>query len=201
VTALRRATRLRGVQSFASACIRNIGGLPWLSFAQEIQENKVIRMATPEDASSIAKIYNHYVLNTAISFETDAVCEADMAARIREVAGVGLPWLVAEREGVVLGYAYASKWKGRCAYRFSVEASVYVDAAHTRQGIGVELYDALLAQLRCGDTHVVIGGIALPNEGSVALHERFGFRKVAHFSEVGFKFERWIDVGYWQVTL
>jgi phosphinothricin acetyltransferase len=161
----------------------------------------MIRTGTPEDASSIAGIYNHYVLNTAISFETDAIGTDEMAARIREVTAAGLPWVVAELNGRVVGYAYASQWKGRCAYRFSVESSVYVDAKHTGQGIGSELYDALLGRLRGGKTHVVIGGIALPNEGSVALHERFGFRKVAHFNEVGFKFERWIDVGYWQITL
>ena len=161
----------------------------------------MIRTVTPEDAPSIASLYNHYVLNTAISFETDAVSPNEMASRIREVTAAGLPWLVAEVNDRVVGYAYASKWKGRCAYRFSVESSVYVDAEHTGKGIGSALYDALLDRLRSGKTHVVIGGIALPNEGSVALHERFGFRKVAHFSEVGYKFERWIDVGYWQVTL
>jgi phosphinothricin acetyltransferase len=161
----------------------------------------MIRTVTPEDAPSIASLYNHYVLNTAISFETDAVSPNEMASRIREVTAAGLPWLVAEFNDRVVGYAYASKWKGRCAYRFSVESSVYVDAEHTGKGIGSALYDALLDRLRSGKTHVVIGGIALPNEGSVALHERFGFRKVAHFSEVGYKFERWIDVGYWQVTL
>lgn len=161
----------------------------------------MIRTGTPEDASSIASIYRHYVLNTAISFETDEVLPEEMASRIREVTAAELPWLVAERDGRIVGYAYASKWKGRCAYRYSVESSVYVDAEHTGQGIGTALYDALLARLRSGKTHVVIGGIALPNEGSVALHERFGFRKVAHFNEVGFKFDRWIDVGYWQITL
>jgi phosphinothricin acetyltransferase len=161
----------------------------------------VIRAGTPEDASSIASIYNHYVLNTAISFETDAVAPEEMASRVREVIDAGLPWVVAEVNDRVVGYAYASKWKGRCAYRFSVESSVYVATDHTGQGIGSKLYDALLDRLRAGKTHVVIGGIALPNEGSVALHERLGFRKVAHFNEVGFKFERWIDVGYWQIKL
>lgn len=161
----------------------------------------IIRIGTPEDASSIASLYNRYVLNTAITFETDAVPPDEMGARIREVTAAGLPWVIAELNGRVVGYAYASKWKGRCAYRFSVETTVYVHAEYTRQGIGAELYDALLARLRGGKTHVVIAGIALPNESSVALHERFGFRKVAHFNEVGFKFERWIDVGYWQITL
>jgi phosphinothricin acetyltransferase len=172
--------------------------VPLLRKAKEIQ---VIRIATPEDASSIANLYNHYVLNTAITFETEAIPADDMASRIREVTDAGLPWVIAECNGQVVGYAYASKWKGRCAYRFSVESTVYVDVEHARRGIGTQLYDALLARLRSGKTHVVIGGIALPNEGSVALHERFGFRKVAHFSEVGFKFQRWIDVGYWQITL
>ena len=161
----------------------------------------MIRDGTPEDASSIAGIYNHYVLNTAITFETDAVAPEEMASRIREVIAAGLPWVTAELNGRIVGYAYASKWKGRCAYRFSVESTVYVATEHIGQGIGAALYDALLARLRCGTTHVVIGGIALPNEGSVALHERFGFRKVAHFNEVGFKFDRWIDVGYWQIIL
>lgn len=161
----------------------------------------MIRSTKPEDAASIANIYNHYVKNTAISFETEIVSPEEIASRIREVTDAGLPWVVCERDGQVVGYAYASKWKGRCAYRYSVESSVYVAADHTGQGVGTELYAALLERLRGGTTHVVIGGIALPNEGSQALHERFGFRKVAHFEQVGFKFERWIDVGYWQLTL
>lgn len=161
----------------------------------------MIRSATPEDAASIASLYNHYVENTIISFETEFVSAEAMRSRILEVTEAGLPWVIAERGGQVVGYAYASKWKGRCAYRFSVESSVYVAAGHTGQGIGVELYEALIARLREGTTHVVIGGIALPNEGSQALHERFGFRKVAHFEQVGFKFGRWVDVGYWQLVL
>lgn len=158
----------------------------------------MIRSATTHDAEAISAIYNHYVLNTAITFETDAVATADMAERIREAIHAGLPWLVCEQDGRVVGYAYASKWKGRCAYRYSVESSVYVAEAHAGQGIGSRLYEALITQLRAANIHVVIGGIALPNPGSVALHERFGFGKVAQFREVGFKFDRWIDVGYWQ---
>ncbi|PMS34731.1 phosphinothricin acetyltransferase [Trinickia symbiotica] len=161
----------------------------------------MIRTGAPEDAFSISRLYNHYVLNTTVTFETDEVSSGEMASRIHEVTAAGLPWVIAELDGRLVGYAYASKWKGRCAYRYSVESTVYVDAEHTGKGIGTELYGALLARLRSGKTHVVIGGIALPNEGSVALHEHFGFRKVAHFNEVGFKFERWIDVGYWQTTL
>lgn len=161
----------------------------------------MIRSATPQDAEAISAIYNPYVLTTAITFETDAVPAADMAERIRETLTAGLPWLVWEQDGRVAGYAYASKWKGRCAYRYSVESTVYVDGEHTGQGIGSRLYDALIGQLRAANIHVVIGGVALPNAGSVALHEHFGFEKVAQFKQVGFKFGRWIDVGYWQLIL
>jgi phosphinothricin acetyltransferase len=160
-----------------------------------------IRPATPLDSAALATIYNHYVATTCITFETDPVTGSDMAQRIEEVQGADLPWLVALRDGVILGYAYASKWKGRCAYRYSVESTVYLDPARTGQGIGRPLYAALIDHLRGRGLHAVIGGIALPNMGSIALHERLGFRKVAHFEEAGFKQQRWIDVGYWQLLL
>jgi len=160
----------------------------------------MIRLATTDDAASIAAIYNHYVLNTSISFEEEAVSNAAMAARIRETTE-SLPWLVSEDEGEVLGYAYASKWKARGAYRYSVESTVYLKHGTTGQGLGTKLYDRLLSDLRSRGMHSVIGGIALPNAASQRLHEKMGFRKIAHFEQVGWKFERWIDVGYWQLIL
>jgi phosphinothricin acetyltransferase len=124
-----------------------------------------------------------------------------MAQRIRDVSAV-LPWLVHEdAAGRVTGYAYATKWRVRSAYRFSAETSVYVAPGQGGQGIGSALYTALLAALRQRGVHMAIGGIAQPNPASVALHERLGFVKVAHFSEVGRKFDRWIDVGYWELRL
>src|SRR5690606_39143142 len=99
------------------------------------------------------------------------------------------------------GYAYAARWKGRCAYRYSVESTIYLDLGARRGGIGTVLYAALLERLRSRGYHAVIGGIALPNDASVRLHEQLGFRKVAHFPEVGFKLGRWVDVGYWQIIL
>jgi phosphinothricin acetyltransferase len=159
-----------------------------------------VRPATAADAEAIARIYGHYVANTTISFEEVAVPAAEMAQRIDEVLSASLPWLVAEQGGRLVGYAYAGKWKGRCAYRHSVETSVYVDPAFTGRGIGRQLYRALLQLLRERSIHAVIGGIALPNAASVALHESMGFSKVAHFREVGYKFGQWIDVGYWQKT-
>ncbi len=160
-----------------------------------------IRDALADDAAAIVAIYNHYVLNSTITFEEEAVSGEEMAARIAETNAAGLPWLVAEGEGKLLGYAYASKWKGRCAYRFSVETTVYLDAAVTGRGIGSQLYAALFERLRAAGMHAAIGGVALPNAASVALHEKMGMHKVAQFEQVGFKFKRWIDVGYWQRTL
>jgi L-amino acid N-acyltransferase YncA len=160
----------------------------------------VIRAAEKRDAEAIANIYNHYIANTIITFEEETIDAQEMAQRISDVQASGLPWLVVEDNGHVVGYAYASKWKGRCAYRFSVESSVYVSQNATSKGLGSKLYDALFIILKERSVHVAIGGIALPNEASIALHEKFGMNKVAHFSEVGFKFNRWLDVGYWQKT-
>ena len=162
---------------------------------------RAIRPASPADAERICTIYNHYIASTTISFEEEPVAAADMAQRIADVASANLPWLVMEEGGKLIGYAYATKWRVRAAYRFAVESSVYFDPAHAGQGAGTVLYQALLAELRRRELHLVIGGIAQPNEASVRLHERLGFTKVAHFSEVGLKFGRWVDVAYWQLKI
>ena len=164
-------------------------------------ENTLIRHVTNADAPSIAGIYNHYVENTAISFEESAVSAHAMAGRIGDVTAASFPWLVAERDGQVVGYAYATKWKARGAYRFSAECTVYLAPGVVGAGLGSELYAALFAELRSRQIHVAIGCIALPNAASIALHEKMGMTQVAHFKEVGYKFGRWIDIGYWQCTL
>jgi L-amino acid N-acyltransferase YncA len=164
----------------------------------EGREQDHVRPAAPTDADTLARIYNYYVSSTIITFEEDPIDAAEVARRMDEVAAAKLPWFVAERDGDVVGFAYASKWKGRCAYRYSVETTVYLDPACTRQGLGSLLYGALVPALKDAGLHAAIGGIALPNEASIALHERFGFEQSAHFKEVGFKFGRWIDVGYWE---
>lgn len=161
----------------------------------------MIRPAAASDAQAIVSIYNHYIVNSTITFEEQPISAAQMAERMADVASASLPWLVAEQSGQVVGYAYASKWKPRSAYRFSVESSVYLHADAVGQGWGTKLYEALFADLNERGVHVIIGGIALPNESSIALHERLGLRKVAHFEAVGFKFGKWIDVGYWQKVL
>jgi len=155
------------------------------------------RPAAAADAAAICDIYNHYVLGTTVSFEEEAVSAEEMAGRMARVAEAH-PWLVFEEGGEVLGYAYASRWKERSAYRQSVETTVYVkDGCHGR-GIGTCLYRGLLDALRKGGFHAAMAGIALPNEKSQGLHEKLGFRKVAEFLETGSKFGKWINVGYWE---
>ena len=160
----------------------------------------MIRPATSADAAAIAAVYNPYIATTTISFEETPVSAAEMAPRIEAVI-VKLPWYVYEIDGQVVGYAYATPWRTRPTYRQSVETSVYVSQQHPRKGIGSQLYRVLLDDLRARDIHVAIGGIALPNVASVALHESLGYQQVAYFPQVGRKYDRWIDVGYLQLLL
>jgi phosphinothricin acetyltransferase len=160
-----------------------------------------VRPALPVDAEQIASIYNHYVNSSIVTFEEVELAASDMANRILEVQSTPLPWLAAVKGTQIVGYAYAGKWKVRSAYRFSTEVTVYVRQGLEGTGVGSALYSQLLSELKSLGLHAVMGGIALPNDASVRLHEKFGFKKVAHFREVGFKFNHWIDVAYWQLTL
>ena len=161
----------------------------------------MIRDATDGDAPAIAAIYNYYVLNTIITFEEQAVSDQEMAQRITGVYAASLPWFVWEEDGRVLGYAYAGKWKPRTAFRYCVESSIYLDKNATGRGLGRKLYEALVAELRARKIHSVIGGISLPNPASIGISEKLGFKQIGHFREVGWKFEKWIDVGYWELIL
>lgn len=188
----------------ASTAPARIRAQAWRSVTLRIvaaNDVTTIRAAEPSDAAKIAAIYNHYVEQSIVTFEEQPVSDAEMARRIEDVRSESLPWLVAEEAGRVVGYASSRKWKDRSGYRFSAEITVYVEPGRARRGIGSKLYARLFPLLQARGIHAVIGGIALPNEASVALHENFGMRRVAHFAEVGFKFDRWIDVGYWQRTL
>lgn len=161
----------------------------------------MVREASLADADGIASIYNYYVANTVVTFEEEPVPADEMRRRIGEVFAAPLPWLVVEADGRIAGYAYATKWKARAAYRHSVETTVYLAHGLAKQGIGSALYRELFGLLKGRGIHAAIGGIALPNDASVALHEKFGMKKVAHFEQVGFKFGRWVDVAYWEVIL
>lgn len=158
-----------------------------------------IRCVNASDASAICAIYNPYVRDTVITFEYELVSDAAMAARIHEYTRL-YPWFVAEVDGTVVAYAYATRWRTRAAYDHALESTIYVDENFIGRGIAKPLYVELLRELQSRGVHAVVGCIALPNDASIALHEKCGFVKVAHFPQVGRKFERWVDVGFWQVT-
>jgi L-amino acid N-acyltransferase YncA len=160
-----------------------------------------IRDATAADAAAVAALYDEYVLSSVATFEEQAVDPADMERRIGGVQDRGLPWLVALEGDSIAGYAYAGPWNTRDAYRHTVEVTAYVTAGATGRGVGSALYAELFARLRALGLHAVIAVIALPNPASVALHERMGLRHAGGFREVGRKFGRWVDVGYWQGLL
>ena len=159
----------------------------------------VITPATLEDCPAIQAIYAHYVLNTAISFETAVPDRAEIERRFQAIGALGLPYLVARNgDGTVLAYAYAGRYRERQAYENSVEVTVYSAPQSQRRGHGRALYEALLVELKRIGKHAAFAGITLPNNASVGLHEAVGFSPVGVFREVGFKFDRWHDVGWWQ---
>lgn len=159
-----------------------------------------IRKVNLKDARQIAEIYNFYVLETHHSFENEAVSINDMMDRIEAISET-CPFLVCEDDGggEILGFTYATHYKPRSAYKHSVEVSVYLKHGLNRKGIGTRLYEKLFEEIDKMNVHAIIAGISLPNDASIRLHEKFGFEKVAHFREVGFKMDRWIDVGYWEM--
>ena len=157
-----------------------------------------IRRVKFSDAAQIAEIYNFYVLNTHHTFETEPVIVGEMQNRVGEIVE-NYPYLVAEENAEILAYAHAAPYKSRCAYNSSIEVSVYVRNGIKGKGFGTKIYEKLFEELAKTDVHAIIAGIALPNDASVRLHEKFGFEKVAHFREVGFKFYKWVDVGYWEL--
>lgn len=154
----------------------------------------MVRKAHINDAVAIAEIYNYYVDNTIITFAETHITTQEIEKQILE----GFPWIVWEENKQLVGYAHSSKFKSRCAYKTSVETTVYLHPLSTGKGIGSSLYQKLIEELDKAGYHTLIGGISLPNPASVALHEKFGFEKVAHFKEVGKKFGKYIDIGYWQ---
>ena len=160
----------------------------------------MIRPVNIEDASQLAEIYNFYILNTIVTFEAELIDETEMRSRIRSNTSK-FPWIVYEKDVELLGYAYAGEWNSRYAYKNTVESTIYLKDTATNKGIGFLLYQFLINQLKEMRFHAIIGGISLPNPASVALHEKCGFEKVAHYKEVGYKFDRWIDVGYWELLV
>jgi phosphinothricin acetyltransferase len=160
----------------------------------------MIRPVRPGDAVSIAGIYNYYIENSGITFEEIPFSVHEMEERILEISAK-YPWLVWEEAGDVTGYAYVNTWKERAAYRYAAELSIYIKHDCQGKGMGRELLRRLLEEVRKTDIHALVSGITLPNEASVALHEKFGFKKIACFNEIGFKLDKWLDVGYWELIV
>jgi phosphinothricin acetyltransferase len=161
----------------------------------------LIRLAREADAAAIASIYRHYVDRTPISFEEVAPDAAEMARRLNGERPGYHPWLVAEDSGQLLGYAASSPFRSRPAYRWTVETGIYLAPDAAGRGIGRELLATLLGVLERQGYVAAIGAIALPNEASVALHERLGFTHAGTYRGVGFKLGEWLDVGLWEKEL
>lgn len=159
-----------------------------------------IRPATPGDAAALLEIYRPFVLETAVSFELEPPGVDEFGRRI-QTALEHFAWLVAERDGRAIGYAYATPHRSRGAYRWSVETSVYVREGSRGRAIGSTLYRALMPILAERGSCNAYAGITLPNEASVALHVKMGFQPVGVFRSVGRKFGAWHDVSWWHLPL
>jgi phosphinothricin acetyltransferase len=159
-----------------------------------------IRVPRESDAQGVAAIYAPIVRDTVISFEVEPPTREEMARRIAATLATH-PWLVAERDGQVIGYAYASRHNERAAYRWSVDVTVYISTQAQRGGVGRALYQKLFDILRRQGFHAAFARIVLPNEPSVGLHEAIGFQPAGVLKEVGYKHGQWCDTGWWRLEL
>lgn len=166
----------------------------------ESSDNKInvrVRTAQTEDVRAVCDIYNYYVKSSRVTFQEIPQAEDKVLERIED-SDPGHPCLVAELNGRVVGYVYAGSWKKRSAYRYAVELGIYVENGLTGKGIGPQLLKNIIDRLKHTEIHCLIAGITLPNPPSIRLFEGQGFKKVGEFREVGYKFDEWINVGYWQ---
>ena len=160
-----------------------------------------IRKVTLDDAQSICDIYNYYVENTAITFETTAVSINEMQQRIKSILDEEYPYYVGEIDDKIAGYCYLHNWNNRCAYSSTKEVTIYLDKDQKGKGLGTALYQHLFKEIYKDDIHVLIAGICMPNDESIHLHEKFGFKQASHMKEIGWKFDQWRDVGHWQLVI
>lgn len=161
----------------------------------------MIRDVTLNDAKRIAEIYNYYIEQTIITFEYDCVSEDDIKNRILNIKSKGYPFIVYEENDEIIGYAYLNSWRERVAYNITLETSIYLDHNSIGKGIGKTLYKELINRSRLINIHSLIGVISLPNYASQKLHEHLGFKLVGNFKESGIKFNKLIDVEFWQLIL
>ncbi len=160
-----------------------------------------IRLAEFDDLPAILAISNWAAINTAANFALEPEPIESWQEEWRETHDM-YPYLVAvDDANTLVGFAKAAPWKGRCAYTYSAEVTVYVHQDHHGQGIGKALYGQLIPTLKAQGYHTLLAGITQPNEASVRLHESFGFKRAALFERVGWKFDQWHDVGYWELLM
>lgn len=156
--------------------------------------NNNIRLVQVEDAAAILKIYEPFILSSSITFEYTVPSLEEFTKRIEGIM-MKYPFFVYEEEdGVIAGYAYANRFRERAAYNWDVEISIYIDPTYQRKGIATKLYQCLLDECTKRGFHNAVGGITMPNDKSVQLHDKFGFRQVGIFKNSGFKQGRWYDV-------
>lgn len=161
---------------------------------------RTIRLAKPADAAAIAALYAPYVQETAITFEAEPPSAETFRQRMAAVLEHA-PWLVAEDGALLLGYAYATRFRDRAAYRWTMEVAIYVAQDNRKEGLGKALYARLFEALGVQGYRTLIAGVTLPNPASIALHEGFGFEAIGTFPRVGYKFGAWHDVGFWSKAL
>ncbi|MFI0430116.1 GNAT family N-acetyltransferase [Mariniflexile sp. HMF6888] len=160
----------------------------------------MMRPVTVADAQQLVAIYNYYVIHSIVTLDLVPFSARDFEEKISSISS-RFPFIVYEENDEILGYAYASTFRTKPAYNKTVELTIYLKHHALGKQIGKKMYSELIQQLKAENYHVLIGGLTLPNEASVKLHEGFGFEKVAHFKEVGYKFDKWHDVGFWQLTI
>ncbi len=158
----------------------------------------MIREVRIKDAQQLVNIYNYYVLNSIVTFDDIPFSKTTFENKIKTISPQ-FPFYVYEKNNEILGYAYASKWRQKPAYKCTVESTIYLKHDAIGKKIGTKLYSYLLAELKQQNYNSIIGGLSLPNNASIKLHENLGFKKVAHFKEVGLKFNKWVDVAFWQL--
>jgi L-amino acid N-acyltransferase YncA len=161
----------------------------------------ILRPFAWSDIPAITAIYRHYVDNSAITFDTEAPGEAAIAEKYAGLVKLGHPLIIAERAGKVAGYAYASFYRPRAAYRFTCEDSIYLDPVETGKGLGRRLLTELLDQSKAFGFKQMLAVITADTANSIAIHEKFGFERVGYYSAVGYKFDRWHDIVHLQKAL
>lgn len=172
------------------------------SFSGEAVMAATIRHATEADMPQIQQIYAHHVLSSTATFEYTPPSAAEMTLRLQKVRQEGLPWLVAELDGRILGYCYAAPYRPRPAYRYTIEDSIYLADGESGKGIGRDLLTALIEHCEAGPWRQMVAVIAgTQNQGSIALHRKLGFAHVGTQPETGYKFGQWIDVVFMQRAL